>query len=36
MIQRELIVNKLIEFYTGKVDELANQNALIMIFPTLY
>lgn len=32
MIQRELIVNKLIEFYTGKVDELANQNALIMIF----
>lgn len=31
MIQRELIVNKLIEFYTGKVDELANQNALIMI-----
>ena len=32
MIQREVIVNKLIEFYTGKVDELANQNALIMIF----
>ena len=32
MIQREVIVNKLVEFYTGKVDELANQNALIMIF----
>lgn len=32
MIQREVIVNRLIEFYTGKVDELANQNALIMIF----
>lgn len=32
MIQREVIVNKLVEFYTGKIDELANQNALIMIF----
>lgn len=29
---REVIVNKLVEFYTGKIDELANQNALIMIF----
>lgn len=35
MIQREVIVNKLIEFYTGKVDELANQNAY-NDFPTLY
>lgn len=32
MIQCEVIVNKLVEFYTGKIDELANQNALIMIF----
>lgn len=23
-IQREVIVNKLVEFYTGKIDELAN------------
>lgn len=37
MIQREVIVNKLVEFYTGKIDELANQNALIMIFrPFVY
>ena len=32
MIQRKVIIDKLIEFYTTKVDEIANQNAFIMIF----
>lgn len=32
MIQREVIINKLIEFYTTKVDEIANQNVFVMIF----
>lgn len=36
MIQREVIINKLVEFYTGKVDELANQKCSYNDFPTLY